>query len=171
MSATSAVARTGFQRLVTKIGLDPVGLVLGIEMARLARSGRAWYQLIELCALSGAVLADLDGVYDPADYNDRLVLGRKGPLPSGYVRRPSEEVVFDPDEQVQTVIRLIFTQFERAGPGCRTCTSSRLRLSGIQAGCRGRRCAASAPHRPPGGSGRGRHELADRRDPGRSYVT
>ncbi len=144
MSATSAVARTGFQRLVTEIGLDHVGLVLGIEMSRLARSGKDWYQLIELCALSGAVLADLDGVYDPADYNDRLVLGLKGtiseaelhlikqrmwngrinkarrgelafPLPSGYLRRPSGEVVFDPDEQVQTVIRLIFDQFERIG--------------------------------------------------------
>lgn len=144
MSATTAVARTGFQRLVTEIGLDHVGLVLGIEMSRLARSGKDWYQLIELCALSGAVLADLDGVYDPADYNDRLVLGLKGtiseaelhlikqrmwngrinkarrgeltfPLPSGYVRRPSGEVVFDPDEQVQAVIRLLFTQFERRG--------------------------------------------------------
>ncbi|MCD7445233.1 recombinase family protein [Streptomyces lincolnensis] len=144
MSATTALARTGFQRLVTEIGLDHVGLVLGTEMSRLARSGKDWYQLIELCALSGAVLADLDGVYDPADYNDRLVLGLKGtiseaelhlikqrmwngrinkarrgelafPLPSGYVRRPSGEVVFDPDEQVQTVIRLLFAQFERRG--------------------------------------------------------
>ncbi|MFD7815611.1 recombinase family protein [Streptomyces sp. NPDC059785] len=144
MSATTAVARTGFQRLVTEIGLDHVGLVLGIEMSRLARSGKDWYQLIELCALSGAVLADLDGVYDPADYNDRLVLGLKGtiseaelhlikqrmwngrinkarrgelafPLPSGYVRRLSGEVVLDPDEQVQTVIRLLFAQFERLG--------------------------------------------------------
>ncbi|MFF3879375.1 recombinase family protein [Streptomyces sp. NPDC001978] len=144
MSATSAVARTGFQRLVTEIGLDHVGLVLGLEMSRLARAGKDWYQLIELCALSGAVLADIDGVYDPADYNDRLLLGLKGtiseaelhllkqrmwngrinkarrgeltfPLPAGYVRRPSGEVVFDPDEQVQTVIRLIFAQFEQIG--------------------------------------------------------
>lgn len=67
-SGSSAVARTGFQRLVTEIGLDHVGLVLGIEMSRLARSGKDWYQLIELCALSGAVLADTDGVYDPAEY-------------------------------------------------------------------------------------------------------
>jgi DNA invertase Pin-like site-specific DNA recombinase/transposase len=143
-SGSSAVARTGFQRLVTEIGLDHVGLVLGIEMSRLARSGRDWYQLIELCALSGAVLADTDGVYDPAEYNDRLLLGLKGTmseaelhlikqrmwsgrlnkarrgelafaLPSGYVRRPSGQVAFDPDEQVQTVIRLIFAQFERLG--------------------------------------------------------
>ncbi|MGY3205168.1 recombinase family protein [Streptomyces sp. TE5632] len=79
-SASSALARTGFQRLVTEIGLDHVGLVLGIEMSRLARSGKDWYQLIELCALSGAVLADLDGVYDPAEYNDRLLLGLKGTM-------------------------------------------------------------------------------------------
>ncbi|MEU9547290.1 recombinase family protein [Streptomyces mirabilis] len=143
-SGASAVARTGFQRLVTEIGLDHVGLVLGIEMSRLARSGKDWYQLIELCALSGAVLADTDGVYDPAEYNDRLLLGLKGtmseaelhlikqrmwsgrlnkarrgelafPLPSGYVRRPSGQVALDPDEQVQSVIRLIFAQFERLG--------------------------------------------------------
>src|SRR6266567_9156210 len=79
-SGSSAVARTGFQRLVTEIGLDHVGLVLGIEMSRLARSGRDWYQLIELCALSGALLADLDGVYDPVQYNDRLLLGLKGTM-------------------------------------------------------------------------------------------
>ncbi|MGA5135317.1 recombinase family protein [Streptomyces olivoreticuli] len=85
MSGTSAVARMGFQRLVTEIGLDHVGLVLGIEMSRLARSGKDWYQLIELCALSGTVLADTDGVYDPADYNDRLLLGLKGTM-SGATR-------------------------------------------------------------------------------------
>nr|WP_260860366.1 recombinase family protein [Streptomyces cupreus] len=168
MSAISAVAHTGFQRLVTEIGLDHVGLVLGIEMSRLARSGKDWYQLIELCALSGAVLADLDGVYDPADYNDRLVLGLKGtiseaelhlikqrmwngrinkarrgeltfPLPSGYVRRPSGEVVFDPDEQVQTVIRLIFDRFERIGTlhGC-SATSSSTTFSWVSGCARGR---------------------------------
>ena len=79
-SGSSAVARPGFQRLVTEIGLDHVGMVLGIEMSRLARSGRDWYQLMELCAISGALLADTDGVYDPGDYNDRLVLGLKGTL-------------------------------------------------------------------------------------------
>jgi DNA invertase Pin-like site-specific DNA recombinase len=143
-SAASTLARTGFQRLVTEIGLDHVGLVLGIEMSRLARSSKDWYQLIELCAISGALLADLDGVYDPTEYNDRLLLGLKGtmseaelhlirqrmwngrlnkarrgelafPLPSGYVRRPSGEVTFDPDEQVQTVIHLVFRQFDRLG--------------------------------------------------------
>jgi DNA invertase Pin-like site-specific DNA recombinase len=57
-----------------------VGLVLGIEMSRLARSGADWYQLLELCALSGALLADADGIYDPVDYNDRLLLGLKGTM-------------------------------------------------------------------------------------------
>jgi DNA invertase Pin-like site-specific DNA recombinase len=99
-----------------------VGLVLGIEMSRLARSGADWYQLLELCALSDALLADADGVYDPVEFNDRLLLGLKGTmseaelhllkqrmlagkqakarrgelaigLPIGYVRRPSAWVL------------------------------------------------------------------------------
>jgi DNA invertase Pin-like site-specific DNA recombinase len=57
-----------------------VGIVLGIEMSRLARSGREWHQLLELCALSGTLLGDLDGIYDPADHNDRLLLGLKGTI-------------------------------------------------------------------------------------------
>ena len=79
-SGASAAGRVGFQRLVTEITLGHVGLVLGIEMSRLARSGADWHQLLELCALSGALLADADGVYDPADYNDRLLLGLKGTM-------------------------------------------------------------------------------------------
>ena len=74
-SGASAAGRVGFQRLVTEITMGHVGLVLGIEMSRLARSGADWYQLLELCALSGALLADVDGIYDPVDYNDRLLLG------------------------------------------------------------------------------------------------
>jgi DNA invertase Pin-like site-specific DNA recombinase len=143
-SGASAAGRVGFQRLVTEITMGHVGLVLGIEMSRLARSGADWYQLLELCALSGALLADADGVYDPVDYNDRLLLGLKGtmseaelhllkqrmlagkqakarrgelaiPLPIGYVRRPSGEAVLDPDEQVQTVVRLVFAKFAELG--------------------------------------------------------
>src|SRR5207249_1250877 len=141
---SSAIGRLGFQRLVTEITMGHVGLVLGIEMSRLARSGTDWYQLLELCSLSGALLADTDGVYDPAQYNDRLLLGLKGtmseaelhilrqrlqqgrlskarrgeltfPVPTGYVRQPTGEVMFDPDEQVQHVVRLIFRQFEELG--------------------------------------------------------
>ncbi len=143
-SASGAEARPGFQRLVSEVGLDHVGIVLGIEMSRLARSGREWHQLLELCALSGTLLADPDGVYDPAEHNDRLLLGLKGtiseaelhlikqrmwtgrlakarrgalavPLPAGLVRRPSGEVALDPDEQVQAVIRLVFELFDRLG--------------------------------------------------------
>ena len=143
-SASGADARPGFARLVSEVGLDHVGIVLGIEMSRLARSGREWHQLLELCALSGALLGDLDGVYDPAEHNDRLLLGLKGtiseaelylikqrmwsgrvakarrgelavPLPAGLVRRLSGEVVLDPDEQVRSVVRLVFDLFERLG--------------------------------------------------------
>jgi len=143
-SASGADARPGFARLVAEVGLDHVGIVLGIEMSRLARSGREWHQLLELCALSGALLGDLDGVYDPAEHNDRLLLGLKGtiseaelhlirqrmwsgrvakarrgelavPLPAGFARRPSGEVVLDPDEQVRSVVRLVFDLFERLG--------------------------------------------------------
>ena len=143
-SASGADARPGFARLVSEVGLDHVGIVLGIEMSRLARSGREWHQLLELCALPGALLGDLDGVYDPAEHNDRLLLGLKGtiseaelylirqrmwsgriakarrgelavPLPAGFARRPSGEVVLDPDEQVRSVVRLVFELFERLG--------------------------------------------------------
>jgi DNA invertase Pin-like site-specific DNA recombinase len=78
-SASGVDARPGFQRLVSEVGLDHVGIVLGIEMSRLARSGREWHQLLELCALSGTLLADPDGIYDPADHNDRLLLGLSAP--------------------------------------------------------------------------------------------
>ena len=83
-SASGADARPGFARLVAEVGLDHVGIVLGIEMSRLARSGREWHQLLELCALSGALLGDLDGVYDPAEHNDRLLLGFKAPSAKCY---------------------------------------------------------------------------------------
>ncbi len=143
-SAASAEARPGFQRLVSEVSRDQVGIVLGVEMSRLARSGKDWHQLLELCALFGTLLGDADGVYDPAEYNDRLLLGLKGtmseaelhllkqrmlagrlakarrgelalPLPAGYVRLASGEVVLDPDEQAQTVVRLIFGKFEELG--------------------------------------------------------
>jgi DNA invertase Pin-like site-specific DNA recombinase len=143
-SGSSAEHRVGFQRLVAEISLGHVGLVLGTEMSRLARSGKDWYQLLELCALGGSLLADTDGVYDPTEYNDRLLLGLKGTmseaelylinqrmragrvnkarrgelviaLPVGYWRRPSGEAVLDPDEQVQSVVRLVFAKFAELG--------------------------------------------------------
>lgn len=143
-SGTSAAGRPGFQRLVAEVGLNHVGLVLGVEMSRLARSCRDWHQLLEICGLFGTLIGDLDGIYDPTDYNDRLLLGLKGtlseaelhvlkqrmlagkrakaargelgiPVPMGYVRRPSGEVIRDPDQQAQATIALIFEQFERCG--------------------------------------------------------
>jgi hypothetical protein len=117
---------------------------LGIEVSQLARSCRDWHQLLEVCALFGTLICDLDGVYDPAQYNDRLVLGLKGTVsevelhlikqrmqtgrmhkarrgelgiqpPMGYIRRPSGEVVKDPDDQVQEIVSLIFAQFAARG--------------------------------------------------------
>jgi len=141
-SATSALDRPGFQRLVAEVGFGHVGLVLGIEVSRLARSCRDWHQLLEMCALFDTLIADADGIYDPGTYNDRLLLGLKGTmseaelhilkarmlegrrakaargdlvvgLPRGYIRRPSGEVALDPDEQVRSTIRLVFDLFER----------------------------------------------------------
>ncbi|MCW2242379.1 recombinase family protein [Azospirillum canadense] len=141
-SAAFTVDRPGFQRLVAEVGLGRVGLVLGIEVSRLARSCRDGHPLLEMCALFDTLIADADGVYDAANYNDRLLLGLKGTmseaelhllqarllegqrakaqrgelamnLPRGYVRHPSGQVIFDPDEQVQAVIRLVFEVFDR----------------------------------------------------------
>jgi DNA invertase Pin-like site-specific DNA recombinase len=143
-SAASAAARAGFQRLLAEVALDHVGLVLGLEMSRLARSCSDWHQLLEVCARFGVLLGDSDGVYDPTDYNDRLLLGLKGTMseaelhilkgrlyqgklnkarrgelfntpPIGYVKRADGSFDIDPDEQVQAVVRLIFDQFERQG--------------------------------------------------------
>jgi DNA invertase Pin-like site-specific DNA recombinase len=143
-SGTSATRRAGFQRLVSEIGLGHVGLILGVEMSRLARSNADWHCLLEVCALFGTLIADLDGLYDPTQYNDRLLLGLKGTmseaelhllkqrlyqgclskarrgeltfaLPTGYVWGPDGQIQLDPDEQVQQVVRLIFQQFEALG--------------------------------------------------------
>jgi len=79
-SAASSEGRTGFQWLVSEVSLEHVGLIVGLELSRLARSSKDWHQLLELCALFGTLIADLDGIYDPAQYNDRLLLGLKGTL-------------------------------------------------------------------------------------------
>jgi DNA invertase Pin-like site-specific DNA recombinase len=78
-SADSASERSGFQRLVAEVSLAHVGMILGLDMSRLARSNRDWHQLLEVCALCGTLIGDLDGIYDPADYNDRLLLGLRNP--------------------------------------------------------------------------------------------
>jgi DNA invertase Pin-like site-specific DNA recombinase len=141
-SGATIEGRLGFQRLVAEVGLGHVGLVLGVEMSRLARSNRDWHQLLEICSLFDTLIADCDGVYDAGNFNDRLLLGLKGtmseaelhilkarmldgrrakarrgelgkPVPMGYLRRPSGEVALDPDEQAQGTIRLVFELFER----------------------------------------------------------
>jgi DNA invertase Pin-like site-specific DNA recombinase len=141
-SGSTIEGRLGFQRLVAEVGLGNVGLVLGIEMSRLARSNRDWHQLLEICSLFDTLIAGCDGVYDPAHYNDRLLLGLKGTtseaerhilkarmlegrmakarrgelgraVPMGYRRRASGEIIMDPDEQAQSTIRLIFDLYDR----------------------------------------------------------
>ena len=143
-SGQTAAGRLGFQYLLAEIGLDHTGIIFGLEMSRLARSNKDWHQLLELCAIFRTLLADQDGVYDPTDYNDRLLLGLKGTLseaelhilrsrmyqgllnkakrgevfnhpPLGYIKLPTGEFALDPDEQVQGVVRLLFAEFERQG--------------------------------------------------------
>ena len=143
-SGANAEGRPGFQRLVAEVGLNHVGIILGIEMSRLARSCRDWHQLLEVCAVFGTLIGDLDGIYDPANYNDRLLLGLKGTmseaelhvlkqrmlqgklakarrgelglrLPIGYARRPSGEVIQETDEEARGVVALVFEQFETRG--------------------------------------------------------
>ena len=77
-SGQSIEGRPGFQRLLAEVALDHVGLILGLEMSRLARSCKDWHQLLELCGRFRVLLADADGVYDPTDHNDRLLLGLHG---------------------------------------------------------------------------------------------
>jgi DNA invertase Pin-like site-specific DNA recombinase len=141
-SGQSIEGRPGFQRLLAEVALDHVGLILGLEMSRLARCCKDWHQLLELCGRYRVLLADADGVYDPTEYSDRLLLGlhgvmneaelhvlkqrmyqgklnkaRRGELlgtpPIGYLRAVTGEWVIDPHEQVQAVVRLIFGQFDR----------------------------------------------------------
>lgn len=140
-SAQSSEGRLGFQRLLAEISLDHAGIILGLEMSRLARSCKDWHHLLELCAIFQTLLADQDGFYDPTNYNDRLLLGLKGAMseaelhilhgrlrqgrwnkakrgelfshaPIGYVRSLSGEFILDPDEQVQSIVRLIFDKFD-----------------------------------------------------------
>src|SRR5439155_16622918 len=143
-SGASAQNRAGFQRLVSEVSLDHVGIIFGVEMSRLARSNKDSHRLLELCALFHTVIAHVDGIYDPVQYNARLLLGLKGTmseaelhilkqrmhqgrlskaqrgelqfaLPIGYIWSPTGEIQFDPDEQVQQVVRLVFRTFDELG--------------------------------------------------------
>src|SRR5579862_8687247 len=129
-SGASASWREGFQRLVSDVGLGRAGIVMGLEVSRLARNCADWHRLLEICALSQSLILDEDGLYDPAHYNDRLLLGLKGtmseaelhvlkarliggmlnkaqraelviPLPIGLIYEEDQKVILDPDQQVQ----------------------------------------------------------------------
>ncbi len=143
--------RVGFQELVAEVSLGRVGLVLAYEASRLARNAD-WYVLLDLAALVGVLIADTDGVYDPRDYNDRLLLGLRGMLsqaelhllrlrldagrmrqvergsyrqhiPTGLVRLADGRVVKDPDERIQHTIALVFERFAACGSAQRVLRS------------------------------------------------
>jgi DNA invertase Pin-like site-specific DNA recombinase len=143
-SGASAVDRDGFQFLIAQVGLGQAGAVLSLEASRLARSCSDWYRLLEICALTDTLVIDEDGVYDPSQYADRLLLGilgtrseaelhwlrnrllggklaraEQGELrmrpPVGLVFDAARRLVFDPDEEVQHAVRLLLTLFEQTG--------------------------------------------------------
>jgi DNA invertase Pin-like site-specific DNA recombinase len=143
-SGSSAVGRDGFQLLVAEVGLKHAGAVFCLEASRLARSCSDWYRLLEICALAETLVIDEDGVYDPGQYNDRLLLGFRGTmseaelhwlrqrllggklakaeqgllrfrLPTGLVYDPAGKIVLDPDEEVRAAVRLVFDLFSQRG--------------------------------------------------------
>jgi DNA invertase Pin-like site-specific DNA recombinase len=143
-SGASAADREGFQRLVTEVSLGRAGIVLGLEVSRLARNSMDWHRLLEISALTDTLILDEDGVYDPAHFNDRLLLGLKGTMseaelhvlrarlqggirnkarrgelfvrpPMGFVYNADGKLVVDPDQQVQQSVRLLFETFRRTG--------------------------------------------------------
>lgn len=148
-SGASAVDRAGFQRLVAEVGLGRAGLVMGLEVSRLARNSTDWHRLLEICALTETLILDEDGIYDPTQVNDRLLLGLKGtmseaelhvlrarlrggiqnkarrgdlwlPLPAGLVYDAAERVVLDPDAQVQATVHRLFDTYRRTGSAMAT---------------------------------------------------
>jgi DNA invertase Pin-like site-specific DNA recombinase len=143
-SGASAVDREGFQRLVGDVGMGKAGIVLGLEVSRLARNSSDWHRLLEICALSDTLILDEDGLYNPGDFNDRLLLGMKGTmseaelhvlrarlqggilskarrgelrlrLPVGLCYDARDQVVLSPDKQVQEVLRVFFKTYKRTG--------------------------------------------------------
>jgi DNA invertase Pin-like site-specific DNA recombinase len=140
-SGKTATERSGFQRLMTEVSLNHVGMVLGLELSRLSRSNKDWHQLIDVCGIFNTLLCDQDAIYDPLDSNDRLLLGMRGAMseyelvtlrnrllrgsrnkaergelflhvPVGYLKTPSGEIVQEPDEQARGMVQLIFDKFE-----------------------------------------------------------
>lgn len=148
-TATAAGDREGFERVVTEVGMGRVGIVLGLEVSRLARNSSDWHRLLEICALADTLILDEDGVYNPKEFNDRLLLGLKGqmseaeihvmkarlhggilskalrgelqvPLPTGLVYDTQNRVQLDPDKQVQESFTFLFTTFDRTGSATAT---------------------------------------------------
>ncbi len=148
-SGSQSGGRDGFQKLVSEVALGKAGLVMGLEVSRLARNSADWHRLIELCSLMGALILDEDGIYDPANFNDRLLLGLKGTLseaelhflkarmrggminkarrgelemrpPVGLVYRDDGVLILDPDAEVQAAMRLVFETFDRTGSAMQT---------------------------------------------------
>ena len=150
----AATDREGFQRLIAEVGMGRAGIVLGLEVSRLARNSMDWHRLLEICALTSTLICDGDGVYDPAHFNDRLLLGLKGTMseaelhvlrarlqggilnkarrgelemrpPVGLVYTSEGTLVLDPDQQVQHCLRWLFTAFARTGSACATVRAAR----------------------------------------------
>jgi DNA invertase Pin-like site-specific DNA recombinase/predicted DNA-binding transcriptional regulator AlpA len=145
LSGAGVVERSGFARLTAEVALGHVGIVLGLEVSRLARNNADWYRLLDLCGLTDTLIGDADGVYHPAMFNDRLLLGLKGTmseaelhvlrarlnggicnkaargelrrgLPVGFLWGEEDgEVRFHPDEAVCTAIRTVFARFSELG--------------------------------------------------------
>ena len=143
-TATSVADRQGFQKLMTEVSLGRVGLVMGLEVSRLARNNADWARLLEICAITDTLILDEEGIYNPTDFNDRLLLNMKGTfsevelhvlrsrlrggilskarrgelktrLPTGFVYDHNGKTIIDPDKQVQQSIRLFFDIFQRTG--------------------------------------------------------
>ena len=148
-SGASATWREGFQRLVTDVGMGHAGIVMGLEVSRLARNNADWHRLLEICALADTLILDEDGIYEPTNFNDRLLLGLKGtmseaelhvlkarlrggilnkvrrgeyrcPLPTGFAYDEAGNVVLDPDAQIRQTIAYFFETFLRVGSACQT---------------------------------------------------
>ncbi|MGC1295759.1 MAG: recombinase family protein [Alloacidobacterium sp.] len=148
-SGASAAWREGFKHLVAEVSMGRAGMVMGLEVSRLARNNADWHRLLEICALADTLILDEDGVYDPANFNDRLLLGLKGtmseaelhvlkarlrggilnkvrrgeyrcPLPTGFDYDVLGNVVLDPDAQIRDTIAHFFETFSRVGSACQT---------------------------------------------------
>jgi DNA invertase Pin-like site-specific DNA recombinase len=148
-TGSSAAGRNGFQELVSEVALGKAGIIMGLEVSRLARNCADWHRLMELCEIAGTLILDEDGLYDPAIFNDKLLLGLKGELsqaelhflkarmrggvlnkarrgelemgpPVGLVYLPDGSMGIDPDREVQSAMRMLFDTFERTGSAMQT---------------------------------------------------